>query len=102
MTATSTLPKLTIRYKYGQMVYYKYGGSAAQVQQVLTLIQDEMRAVAGDYTWALTGDTHSGYAITATYPGGMFVDARGKTPGEALRNLYPATVVLKNYFGKWA
>lgn len=96
------MKSITVKYHNGKCRYATFGGSAAQVQQVLDILHDEMVALAGNYKWSLDGSTGD-YWISATYNHGQFVESTGKTPGAALRGFQAArTVLLRGYIGDWS
>jgi hypothetical protein len=104
-TCQASKQTLMVKYKYGQRRYTGFGGSAQQVEQVLALIQDELRNRCGEYRWSLEGHTGN-YIIMATYHKGkksdVFYESSGTTPGQALRNFGSARQILQDlYEGRW-
>ena len=75
----------TYEYTLRELLASKSIITAAMVRQVLAGIQDSLREVFGEYKWSLDGYTGN-YIIRADYPGGHFVEARGRTPREVLDN----------------
>lgn len=89
---------ITVKYHHGDLEYRRIGGSAAQVEQVLKVIQADLVARCGHYTWMLDGEPGN-YRIIARYNKGAFIESRGKTPGAALNAFYPARDILAAKYG---
>lgn len=89
---------ITIKYRHGDLEYSRIGGSASQVRQVLETIQEDLVARCGQYTWVLEGEPKN-YRIVARWGRMSFTESLGKTPGEALRNFYPARDILETKYG---
>ena len=92
------MTELIVKYHHGDIPFGYYGASAAQVQQVLSQIQPDLKAKCGDYKWQLVGDTFDGYKIVANYKGGSFVESLGKSPSKALKNFYMAKQILADKY----
>jgi len=92
------MSELTVKYHNGETVFGYFGASAAQVSQVLEIIQSDLKAKCGDYRWQLVGDTYSGYKIIAHYKNGNFTESTGKSPSKALKNFYMARQILADKY----
>lgn len=91
--AKRTIP---IKYMFGKMDWNGQLWSAAAVRQVLAAIQDDLRAVFGEYEWYLDGDTGDYQIIAKSLDvPGLWVDGRGKTPKLAMMDCNATRTILQ-------
>lgn len=91
--------KLEVKYRYGWIEFNYYGASRSQVEQVLDKIQDDLRAICGNYRWQLEGEPGRYKIVAYDERGQRFVDAIDKSPGKVLKSFAPARKIIKEKYG---